>query len=315
MSKSNKKINILFVGGGKRVSAAEGFINAGLELNLEIKIFAYENSENLPIQSIAHIIMGLSFNDNNIFNDIRKVIKENNINIIIPYHDSAVELLSQIKNEIFIPVSSNELCKIFNSKIKTNTYFKQNGLPIAGFDGLVPAIAKPDYGSSSKGLLYFFDQKDLTFFMKSNESSAYEVQNYIKGQEYSVDGYLCINSENSFFAVRKRLEVLGGEAVKSLTVNHPKILNVCKNLSKEIGFKGAVTIQFIEDENTKEIFLMEVNPRFGGAMLTTWGAGVPWFKIVLSDYLNLSFPEFTFKPNMLMVRSFREHFFQTNIHE
>ena len=31
---------------------------------------------------------------------------------------------------------------------------------------------------------------------------------------------------------------------------------------------------------------MEVNPRFGGAMLTTWGAGVPWFKIVLSDYLN-----------------------------
>lgn len=315
MNNTNKKINILFVGGGKRVSAAEAFIAAGKELHLDVKLFAYENGENLPIESIATVIKGLSFTNSEVLNDIRKVIKENKINIILPYHDFAVELLSLLQHEAFIPVSSNELCKIFNSKIKTNKYFKQKGLPVADFDGYIPAIAKPDNGSASKGLLYFFDQKELTIFLNTKESSTYEVQRYIKGQEYSVDGYICINSKNTYFAVRKRLEVLGGEAVKSLTVNHPKILSVCKKLCKENGFKGAITIQFIEDENSKDIYLMEVNPRFGGAMLTTWGAGVPWFKIVLTDYLNLPFPKFIFKSNTLMVRSFREHFFQFNNYE
>lgn len=309
------KINILFVGGSKRVSAAECFIKAGLDLNLEIKLFSYEIGKGLPIESIATVIQGLYFNNPEVIDDIRRVVRECNINLVIPYHDSAVELLSGIKKEFFIPISDFGLCNIFSSKIKTNNYFVKNGLPVAGFDGLVPAIAKPDKGSSSKGLLYFFDQKDLNNFLKTEESKNYELQRFIKGQEYSVDGYISLNSENSCFAVRKRLEVLGGEAVKSITVNHPKILDICNLIGNENGLEGAVTIQFIEDENSKEIFLMEVNPRFGGAMLTTWGAGVPWFKMVLTDYLRLPFPEFSFKSNILMVRSFREHFFQIEDYE
>lgn len=309
------KINILFVGGSKRVSAAECFINAGKELNLEIKIFAYEIGKGLPIECISTVIQGLNFGDPKVLEDIREVINKYNINIVIPYHDNAVVLLSKIRNEYFIPISDYDLCNIFSSKINTNKYFKQKGLPVTGFNGLIPAIAKPDKGSASKGLLYFFDQKDLNEFLKSRESREFEVQKFVKGQEYSVDGYISLNSNNSFFAVRKRLEVLGGEAIKSITVNHPRILEICKLLCKEKRIKGAITIQFIEDETSKEIFLMEVNPRFGGAMLTTWGAGVPWFKIVLTDYLKLSFPKFLFKPNILMVRSFREHFFLIDSYE
>lgn len=309
------KINILFVGGSKRVSAAECFINAGKELNLNVKIFAYEIGEGLPIESVATVIQGLHFSDLKVIIDIKRVIQENNINIVIPYHDNAIVLLSQIRNEYFIPISEYNICNIFSSKIESNNYFKQKDLPVAGFNGLIPAIAKPDKGSSSKGLLYFFDQKDLNEFLKTEDSRKFEVQKFVKGQEYSVDGYISLNSSNSFFAVRKRLEVLGGEAVKSITVNHPKILEICKLLCKEKEIKGAITIQFIEDEASKEIFLMEVNPRFGGAMLTTWGAGVPWFKMVLTDYLNLPYPEFSFKSNMLMVRSFREHFFLIDSYE
>lgn len=310
-----QKINILFVGGSKRVSAAEGFIKAGLSLNLEIKLFSYEIGKGLPIQSIATVIQGLNFNNPEVIYDLRRVVEEFNINIVIPYHDSAVNLLSRIKNELFIPVSDSGLCEIFNSKIKTNNFFLNKRLPVAGFNGLVPAIAKPDKGSSSKGLLFFFDQKELNQFLKTEECKNYELQRFIKGQEYSVDGYISINSKNSYFAVRKRLEVLGGEAIKSITVDHPKILDICNLLKNENGLQGALTIQFIEDENSKEIFLMEVNPRFGGAMLTTWGAGVPWFEMVLTDFLKLPFPKFSYKLNILMVRSFREHFFQVENYE
>ena len=84
---------------------------------------------------------------------------------------------------------------------------------------------------------------------------------------------------------------------------------------KELGDAAEFLKDKTLDSETKEIYTMEVNPRFGGAMLTTWGAGVPWFEIVLCDYLKLEIPTFSFRPNTLMVRSFREHFFEGYTHD
>ena len=310
-----KQLNILFIGGGKRYSAAECFIEAGKKLGLNIQIFAYEMGFGLPIEKIATVIQGLKFADPNILTDIKNVIESNHIEIAIPYHDHAVDLLAQLNDCVFTPAANANNCRTFFSKIASNKYFESIGLPTAGFNGKVPAIAKPDRGSASKGLIFFKEQSELDNFLKTEDSLKYEIQQLIDGQEYSVDGYIAMNSEFSYFAPRKRLETLGGEAVRSITVNHRKIEEACKKLAAQDGIQGAITIQFIEDKNSKEIYTMEVNPRFGGAMLTTWGAGVPWFEIVLCDYLKLPIPQFNFSPNVLMVRSFREHFFEGYIHE
>jgi len=310
-----RKLNILFIGGGKRYSAAECFMDAGKKLGIDIQIFAYEMGFGLPIEKIATVFQGLKFSDPNILDDIKKTISENQIEIAIPYHDHAVDLLAQLTDFVFTPTADYSQCKTFFSKIASNLFFKSIGMPVAGFEGKIPAIAKPDKGSASKGLIFFNEQSELDEFLSSDQSKNYEIQNCIKGQEYSVDGYIALNSDFQFFGIRKRLETLGGEAVKSLTVENEKINNACKILAKQAGIKGAITVQFIEDSETKEIYTMEVNPRFGGAMLTTWGAGVPWFEIVLCDYLKLEIPKFSFKPNTLMVRSFREHFFEGYTHE
>ena len=310
-----RTLNILFIGGGKRYSAAEYFIDAGKKLGIEIRIFAYEMGFGLPIEKIATVFQGLKFSDPNILNDIKKTISENQIEIAIPYHDHAVDLLAQLTDFVFAPTSDYTQCETFFSKIAYNNFFKSIGMPVAGFEGKIPAIAKPDKGSASKGLIYFNEQSELNVFIASENSKNYEIQNCIKGQEYSVDGYIALNSDFQFFGIRKRLETLGGEAVKSLTVDNEKINNACNILAKQNGIKGAITVQFIEDSETKEIYTMEVNPRIGGAMLTTWGAGVPWFEIVLCDYLKLEIPKFSFKPKTLMVRSFREHFFEGYTHD
>lgn len=310
-----KKLNILFIGGGKRFSAAECFIDAGKKLGIDIRIFAYEMGFGLPIEKIATVFQGLKFSDPDILNDIKKTISENQIEIAIPYHDHAVDLLAQLTDFVFTPTSDYSQCKTFFSKKASNLFFESIGMPTAGFGNKIPAIAKPDKGSASKGLIFFNEQRELDEFLASEQSKNYEIQNCIKGHEYSVDGYIALNSDFQFFGIRKRLETLGGEAVKSLTVENEKINNACKILAKQPGIRGAITVQYIENSETKEIYTMEVNPRFGGAMLTTWGAGVPWFEIVLCDYLKLETPTFSFKTNTLMVRSFREHFFEGYTHE
>lgn len=311
----NGNLNILFIGGGKRFSAAEKFIEAGEKLGYKIKIFAYEIGHGLPIEKIASVIQGLRFSDPQILEHLKKVIKENDIKIAIPYHDQAVGLSALLNDVVFSPTSDFEICNTFFSKIKSSDYFKSIGIPVANFDGNVPAIAKPDKGSASKGIIILKEQTELANFLKDPEAKKYEVQKFISGQEYSVDGYIAINSSLNVFAPRKRLETLGGEAVRSITVNHEKIHHYCKIIAAQKGVQGAITIQFIEDSKTKEIFIMEVNPRFGGAMLTTWGAGIPWFEFVLCDFLKINQPSFEFQPNTLMVRSFREHFFKEYIHE
>ena len=54
-----KKIRILFLGGAKRVSMAEKFISAGHRVGIEVEIFSYELSREVPIASIAGILTGL----------------------------------------------------------------------------------------------------------------------------------------------------------------------------------------------------------------------------------------------------------------
>ena len=53
-----RKINIMFLGGAKRVSLAEHFIKSGKRLGREVRIFSYELSSDCPIASIGKVVVG-----------------------------------------------------------------------------------------------------------------------------------------------------------------------------------------------------------------------------------------------------------------
>jgi carbamoyl-phosphate synthase large subunit len=307
-----RSIRVLFAGGGKRYSAAEKLIQAGNELDLDVKIYAYEMGFGLPIADIATVVQGKKFSDPEILQHLEETLRECSIDIALPYHDRAISLLAALSHRVFVPTCSSDLAQIFGSKIQSAAYFRRQAIPLPGFSGEVPAIAKPDMGSASQGMLRFSDQSKLDAFLSSPERVHYEVQDLVSGPEYSVDGYIALNSDFRHFAVRQRLETLGGESVRSQTVDIPQVEAQCHRLSGISGVRGAITMQFIFDSRNGEYGIMEVNPRFGGGMLTSWGAGVPWFHILLRDFLDLPQAPVCHKTGVLMVRSFREHFFKTS---
>ena len=63
------KFNILFLGGGKRVSLAQRFIKAGKQLNLKTNVFAYELEKDLPFKCIGKVIQGKKWKDDHIYDD------------------------------------------------------------------------------------------------------------------------------------------------------------------------------------------------------------------------------------------------------
>lgn len=304
-----RTIRVLFVGGAKRFSAAEELLQAGRDLGVRVEIVAYEMGFGLPIADIATVIQGRKFSDAGALRHLQDVLREYSIDIALPYHDGAIPLLAPLSPDVFVPTCSPELVQVFSSKIKSGIFFREQDIPQPGFSGRVPAIAKPDYGSASKGLLHFTEQHELNAFLATNERSSYEVQDMASGPEYSVDGYISLNSEFRHFAVRQRIETLGGEVVRSQTVSIPQIDIQCERVAAITGMRGAITIQFIFDSRHMDYRVMEINPRFGGGMLASLGAGVPWFHILLRDFLCLPQHPVCHKAGVLMVRSFREHFF------
>jgi carbamoyl-phosphate synthase large subunit len=304
-----KTIRVLFVGGGKRFSAAEKLIEAGRDLGLSVEIYAYEIGQEVPIADVATAIKGIRFSDENVVSDLADNIKKYSIDIALPYHDQAIGLLASLRDQVFVPTCDPSLVKVFGSKIQSAQFFRRKALLTPARAIKVPAIAKPELGSASKGLLRFFEQESLDDFLTDPRSQNYELQELWSGPEYSVDGYIALNSTFSHFAVRERLETLGGEVVRSRTVDMPEIDAVCQRMVEIPGVRGAITIQFIVDNKSGRCGLMEVNARYGGGMLTSLGAGVPWFHILLRDYLRIPQQPVEHRIGVLMVRSFREHYF------
>ena len=118
-----KKLNILFLGGAKRVSLAEKFIKAGKKNNLRVKVFSYELNKNVPFKLIGEVIIGLKWNDKKIYSNLKKKIKLKNISIIIANVDLATIILSKLKKKFpksNIISSNQKICKILFNKMLTH---------------------------------------------------------------------------------------------------------------------------------------------------------------------------------------------------
>ena len=75
---------------------------------------------------------------------------------------------------------------------------------------------------------------------------------------------------------------------------------------------GPVTIQFIENNFNKEIYLMEVNPRLGGGVLASIKAGYNIPKIMLQDATNQKTDKISKGKEVLMKRYFMEEYYEIN---
>ena len=121
MGKMSKKFNVLFLGGAKRISLGERFINAGKDLNLNVSVFTYDLSKNVPFAEIGKVIKGKSWNDPNIFDHLKFVIKKNNISIVLANVDKATIVLAKFNERyknLNLISSNSKLCSIFFDKSK-----------------------------------------------------------------------------------------------------------------------------------------------------------------------------------------------------
>lgn len=306
-------INILFLGGSKRISVAKEFIERSAQLGRQITIYAYELNPHEPISEFGIILKGLKWNDPNLINDLSDKINEYKIDIVIPFVDIATIVCSRLKeknNRLFFPGSSLSLNLQLMDKCSSESLFVKHSILIPESTKTFPLIAKIKTGSGGKGIFIAQTHAQEQFFFNSFNEEDYHIQRFLDGTEYSVDSYITQVGDIISVVPRERVEAVNGEATRSKTCNDLNLIELTRVIIGKLSLKGVVTLQFIKEHTTGAVYLIEINPRFGSGVVTSIAAGASIPGFILNEFLGLELNEcVNWRPNLEMVRYFSESFF------
>ncbi len=168
----------------------------------------------------------------------------------------------------------------------------------------LPAFSKPRSGSGSRDLKKIDTQQDLMSLPTDGE---FLVQEWLPGEEYSVDTYVSQAGHVLAAVPRIRMKTDSGIAITARTVHHQDVIDQAILLAKHIGLRFVANIQFRRavDGTPK---LLEINPRFPGTLPITAAAGIDIPQLLVRDILGEALPT-TLMPfkEVMAVRYWTEH--------
>jgi carbamoyl-phosphate synthase large subunit len=149
-----------------------------------------------------------------------------------------------------------------------------------------PIIVKPRSGAGSRGVRLVHSRADLDALGTDDSLIA---QENLPGDEYSVD--VIANADGHVIAAvpRTRTRVDSGVSIAGLTVHDPELEATAAAVAQAIALTGVANVQLRRDVNGVPA-LLEVNPRFPGAMPLTIAAGVDMPSLALDLALGLELP-------------------------
>ena len=168
-----------------------------------------------------------------------------------------------------------------------------------------PRFAKPRQGAGSRGVARIDSRADLD---KQPKDGSVMLQEYLPGEEYSVDVYVCRDGRVVAAVPRERMKIDSGIAVASRTINVPDVIEAAVRTAEIIGIRGTANVQF--KRASDGVFkLLEVNPRFPGTLPLTGAAGIDMPKLMVDELMGKPMPDrlMPFK-ELMVVRYWTEHY-------
>jgi len=155
---------------------------------------------------------------------------------------------------------------------------------LSGWD--FPVIVKPRRGAGSRGVRTVGSARELDAVHDEDDLL---VQELLPGQEYSVDVLADATGHVVAAVPRARLRVDSGVAVAGVTVHDDELVATAAAVARAVGLTSVANVQLKRDADGVPA-LLEVNPRFPGAMPLTIAAGVDMPSLALDDVLGRDVP-------------------------
>jgi carbamoyl-phosphate synthase large subunit len=133
-----------------------------------------------------------------------------------------------------------------------------------------PVIVKPRSGAGSRGVRLIADRSALEA-LGDDESNI--IQEHLPGDEFSVDVLAGLDGAVIAAVPRSRERVDSGVSIAGRTVRRAELSDTAAAVARAIGLSGVANVQLRYSAGGVPA-LLEVNPRFPGAMPLTIAAGV-----------------------------------------
>ncbi|MBO1740868.1 ATP-grasp domain-containing protein [Leifsonia sp. TF02-11] len=155
-----------------------------------------------------------------------------------------------------------------------------------GADWVFPVIIKPRSGAGSRGVRLIADRAALEAL---GEDQSILVQENLPGEEFSVDVLAGLDGTVIAAVPRSRERVDSGVSIAGRTVRRDELSQTASDVARAIGLTGVANVQLRYSSDGVPA-LLEVNPRFPGAMPLTIAAGVDMPSLLLDLVLGRPVP-------------------------
>jgi D-aspartate ligase len=233
-----------------------------------------------------------SNNDEGFIQFLTEIIKNKNINVLVPIHYPTIRLLSKYRQvfeacNIRVFTSSAEQLDLANNKGTLAKLLLSNGIPhpkttelsCLESDEIIdyPMLLKPKNGWNGNKIFKVNKSSEfLKICAKIPDKNKYLLQNYIVG--YDIDmSVLCENGHILNYTIQKGYVNSSSpyeppKAIEFLTNN--EIFENVKKIMKKLNWTGVAHIDLRYDERTKQFLVIEINPRFWGSVDASKKVGV-----------------------------------------
>jgi len=278
---------VLFTSIGRRVELMQAFRKSYEALSLKARILGTDAEPSLAPASyfVDQCFTVPRVDDAGYFDSLLNICKEEKVDLIIPLFEPEFFLLDVRryefeKNGVLLLLSERRVLESCQDKWQTYNFFASCGIntPKTWIETNLPeeirfpVFVKPRKGMGSRNAQRVDTLEQLIFLTQQDVELL--IQEYLPGKEFTLDILADLDGEVISVVPRERIEVRAGEVSKSRTVYRKDLIEQGKYIVEKLGAIGPVTVQCID--NGKDVYWIEVNPRFGGGVPLAIRAGVDY---------------------------------------
>lgn len=281
-------MNILFCSVGRRCELLKDFRKT---LGDKVRLIVTDNSPYAPALEFADVSYQVPLiNDPAYIPMILEICKKEQIDAITTLIDPEIAILAQHREEfealgITVLAPYKETAALCFDKYEMAKYLNEKGIATVKTFGTfadfkaayeagkisLPVFVKPRTGSGSVGARRV-DTYEMLEEVTTADSSLI-IQELMTGTDMDADIYVdTISHEPVAIFSKKKISTTIGGANKTISFKDEQLFEFVKNALKVFQFNGPLDMDLFYQDG--QYYLSEINPRFGGAYLHAYGAGV-----------------------------------------
>lgn len=298
---------LLFGGGLQMISVARSLKEVGYEViaatkhdKIASRSRFLDSHINIDNDTTCDIVLPLLVN----------IIKDHDIDVVIPMEDAQATCLSQIKKDlesktgVKCAVMDWDIFRMASDKTELLSFCKRHGIGhpkttmiTDNYDAVAnevgfPSLIKPSHSEGAKGIVLVNNIEEL----KSKAPGIIAqygdcaLQEYIASKSYYYNLMLYRTKDGRFgncviIKILRYYPIKGGSSSLSISVKDEKMTSMCKDLLDKLNWVGFADFDILE-KGDKDYKIIEINPRVPASVRGAAISGVNYPQMIVEDLMN-----------------------------